>query len=215
MSDKDDYYKDKSPYPEDRIMKLSNGKSCIVGKHTYGVELIQFHTWTSPSVFNIGRFCSVAHTKFFLGGNHLTRHLAQGLFLSKYFKSSTELEEKNSELWDKESTNGNITIGNDVWIGNYSTIMSGVTIGDGAVIAANAHVVKDIPPYTIVGGNPAKPIKSRFNAEIIDLLLDLRWWEFDDLVINEMLPNLKSNANIDVLKELIIASKNNQRTRAF
>ena len=215
MPSADDYYQDKFPYPEDKVVTLPNGVRCLVGKHTYGIELIQHYTWSSATSFNIGRFCSIAHTKFFLGGNHLTHHIAQGLFLSKYFNSSNSLEEKYSEVWNAQSTNGNITIGNDVWIGNYSTVMSGITIGDGAVIAANAHIVKDVLPYTIVGGNPGREIKHRFDYEIVELLLELKWWEFDDLFINEMLPILKSNPSIPVLKGLIDSTKVLPRTKAF
>ena len=136
-------------------------------------------------------------------------------FVSKYFNSSNSLEEKYSEVWNAQSTNGNITIGNDVWIGNYSTVMSGITIGDGAVIAANAHIVKDVLPYTIVGGNPGREIKHRFDYEIVELLLELKWWEFDDLFINDMLPILKSNPSIPVLKGLIDSTKVLPRTKAF
>ncbi|MBD3943930.1 CatB-related O-acetyltransferase [Microbacterium sp. NEAU-LLC] len=69
-------------------------------------------------------------------------------------------------------------IGNDVWIGGYCVIKSGITIGDGAVIASGAVVVKDVPPYTIVGGNPAKPIRLRFDQEIVDRFIALQWWSY-------------------------------------
>jgi virginiamycin A acetyltransferase len=72
-------------------------------------------------------------------------------------------------------TKGNVIIGNDVWIGSNVTIMSGVTIGDGAVIANNSHVVKNVEPYTLVGGNPAKLIKYRFSKEQIEKLLKIKW----------------------------------------
>ncbi|MFT6131261.1 MAG: virginiamycin A acetyltransferase [Neolewinella sp.] len=72
---------------------------------------------------------------------------------------------------------GDVMIGNDVWIGYNATIMAGVIIGDGAIIATNATVVKDVPPYTIVGGNPAREIKRRFDAETVQELLALKWWD--------------------------------------
>ena len=75
-------------------------------------------------------------------------------------------------------TKGDTVIGNDVWIGHDATIMPGVTIGDGAIIATKAVVTKDVAPYTIVGGNPAKPIKKRFSEDIISKLLQLKWWHW-------------------------------------
>jgi chloramphenicol O-acetyltransferase type B len=83
-----------------------------------------------------------------------------------------------------------------VWIGSGATIMSGVTIGDGAIIAANSHVVKDVAPYSIVGGNPAKHIKFRFYEEQIILLLRMQWWNWDDEKIRSAVPAL-CNSNID------------------
>lgn len=79
--------------------------------------------------------------------------------------------------WDNK---GDIVVGNDVWIGYEAVIMSGVKIGDGAVVGTRAVVTKDVPPYTIVGGVPAKPIRRRFDDEIIDKLLALRWWDWDE-----------------------------------
>jgi virginiamycin A acetyltransferase len=113
----------------------------------------------------IGDFCSIAMgTEFFMGGNH------------RYDRVSTWFHE---EIIEKSFTsNGDIIIGNDVWIGFGATIMSGITIGDGAVIAANANVVKNVEPYTIVGGNPAKQIKKRFSEEDIEFLLELKWWNW-------------------------------------
>lgn len=77
-----------------------------------------------------------------------------------------------TKAWDNK---GDIVVGNDVWIGYEAVILAGVTIGDGAIIGARAVVTKDVPPYTIVGGVPAKPIRKRFNEETIDILLKLKW----------------------------------------
>ena len=77
-----------------------------------------------------------------------------------------------------DSGSGDILIGNDVWIGYEAVILSGVAIGDGAIVAARSVVTKDVPPYTIVGGVPAKPIRRRFDQETIDALLELRWWDW-------------------------------------
>ena len=80
-----------------------------------------------------------------------------------------------TEAWDHR---GDIVIGNDVWIGYEAVILSGVTIGDGAIVAARSVVTRDVPPYTIVGGVPARPIRRRFDQETIDALLELRWWDW-------------------------------------
>ena len=94
------------------------------------------------------------------------------------------------------STKGDIIIGNDIWIADNVTIMSGITIGDGAVIANNSHVIKNVEPYSIVGGNPAKFIKYRFTPKQIKCLLEIKWWYWDDEKINQH-TSLLCNENID------------------
>lgn len=89
------------------------------------------------------------------------------------------------KAWDNK---GDIIIGNDVWIGYEAVIMAGVTVGDGAIIGTRAVVTKDVPPYTIVGGVPAKPIRKRFSDDVIAQLLNLKWW---DLPPEEILPKIK------------------------
>ncbi len=91
-------------------------------------------------------------------------------------------------------------IGNDVWIGAGSTIMSGIKIGDGAVIAANSTVVRDVLPYEIVGGNPASLIKKRFDDKLIDLLLELRWWNLEITEIKKIKNLLTNQPDIRYLK---------------
>ena len=97
---------------------------------------------------------------------------------------------------------GDTIIGNDVWIGNCATIMSGVKIGHGAIIGTNALVTKNVEPYTIVGGNPATLIRKRFDDEIIDFLLQFAWW---DLSIEEITNNLKAitTGNVEDLKKIV------------
>ena len=102
------------------------------------------------------------------------------------FYEEWELEKSNiTTAWDNK---GNIVIGNDVWIGYEAVIMAGVHIGDGAIIAARAVVTKDVPPYTIVGGTPAKEIRKRFDAEVIQQLLMLKWWDWSADNIRQCLP---------------------------
>ena len=94
-----------------------------------------------------------------------------------------------TEAWDNK---GDIVIGNDVWIGYEAVILAGVTIGDGAVIGARAVVTKDIPPYTIVGGVPAKPIRKRFPQETIDHLLKIKWWNWPEERIRQHITEIQS-----------------------
>ena len=94
-----------------------------------------------------------------------------------------------AEAWDNK---GDIVIGNDVWIGYEAVILAGVTVGDGAVIAARAVVTKDVPPYTIVGGVPARPIRRRFPEETVNQLLRLRWWDWPAGRIARNLPAIRS-----------------------
>ena len=94
-----------------------------------------------------------------------------------------------TEAWDNK---GDIVIGNDVWIGYEAVILAGVTIGDGAVIGARAVVTKDIPPYTIVSGVPAKPIRKRFSQETIDLLLKIKWWNWPEERIRQHITEIQS-----------------------
>lgn len=94
------------------------------------------------------------------------------------------------------SGNGNVIIGNDVWIAEGVSIASGIKIGDGAVIASKSHVIKDVEPYSIYGGNPAKFIKFRFSKEIINKLLKIKWWDWNIHKINQNLP-LMCSANIE------------------
>ena len=134
----------------------------------------------------IGKFCSIAcGTKFLFNcANHTLKSLSTYTF--PLFYEEWELEKSNiTTAWDNK---GNIVIGNDVWIGYEAVIMAGVHIGDGAIIAARAVVTKDVPPYTIVGGTPAKEIRKRFDSEVIEQLLILKWWDWSTDKIHQCLP---------------------------
>ena len=108
--------------------------------------------------------------------------------MSKYFNSSDSLEKKYSEVWNAQSTNGNITIGNDVWIGHNVIIVGNVCIGNGAILAAGSIITKDVAPYTIVGGVPAKPIKKRFSDAIILEIEKLKWWDLSETELEKIKP---------------------------
>lgn len=100
-----------------------------------------------------------------------------------------------TKAWDNK---GNIVIGNDVWIGYEAVILSGVTIGDGAIIGAHAVVTKDVPPYTIVGGIPAQTIRKRFSQDTIDTLLKIKWWDWSKERITQHISEIQSG-NIEHL----------------
>lgn len=138
----------------------------------------------------IGKFCSIAcGTKFlFNSANHTLNSLSTYPF--PLFYEEWELDPKNvAESWDNK---GDITIGNDVWIGFEAVILAGVTIGDGAIIGARAVVTKDVAPYTIVGGVPAKPIRKRFDDQTITTLLKMKWWDWPEEKIAQNIQAIKS-----------------------
>lgn len=145
----------------------------------------------------IGKFCSIACGAKFLfnSANHTMASLSTYPF--PLFFEEWQLEKNNViEAWDNK---GNIIIGNDVWIGYEAVILAGVTIGDGAIIGARAVVTKDVPPYTVVGGVPAKPIRKRFDDETIAKLLKLKWWDWSEEKIAQNIQVIKSG-HIEQLK---------------
>ena len=124
----------------------------------------------------IGKFCSIACGARFLftSANHNLRSLSTypfPLFFEEWGLDKADV----TDAWDNR---GDIVVGNDVWIGYEAVILSGVTIGDGAIIGTRAVVTKDVPPYTIIGGVPARPIRKRFDDRTIAVLLRLRWWDW-------------------------------------
>lgn len=146
-----------------------------VGKHTYGVN--DKTIYSSNLIDAIGSFCSInEHAKIGMG-NH-AYDIVTTFPLRKIVSHDYNHNKK---------VNGKIKIGNDVWIGANAIILPRVTIGDGAIIGAGAVVTKDIPPYAIVGGVPAKIIKYRFESSIIEALLKIKWWNWDDEKIKENL----------------------------
>lgn len=135
---------------------------------------VLYHFDFIGDTLHIGKFCMIASgVKFIMnGGNHLTETISTYPFA--IFGNGWDRAMEGKEYPHK----GDTTIGNDVWIGYNAVIMPGITIGDGAVIATNATVTSDVPPYSIVGGNPAKIIRKRFSEEKITKLLELQWWDW-------------------------------------
>jgi acetyltransferase-like isoleucine patch superfamily enzyme len=146
-------------------------KDFDIGDYTEGRPVVK--CYCPETKLKIGKFCAISSSAIImLGGEHHTDALALYMF------SRGDLSK------------GNITIGNDVWIGEEALILSGVTIGDGTVIGARSVVTKDVPPYAVVGGNPARIIRYRFGKEEIAHLLEIQWW-------NWSLEKIK--ANVDML----------------
>ena len=149
-----------------------------------------YHYKINHDKLKIGKFCSIAcGVKFmFTSGNHALGSLSNYTF--PIFFDEWELDKLNlTAAWDNK---GETVVGNDVWIGYEAVIMQGVKIGDGAVIGSRAVVTKDVEPYTIVGGVPAKPIRKRFDDETIKALQKMRWWDEPAEKIKENLPAIMS-----------------------
>lgn len=146
----------------------------------------------------IGKFCQIAAGVEFVmnGANHQMSGVSTYPFYIFGTWEQSIPQQKDMPL------KGDTVIGNDVWIGQNSTILPGVHIGDGAIIGLNSVVAKDVPPYTIFAGNPAKFIRKRFDDELIDLLLKLKWWEKSVEEINNLIPILSSR-NLESVKTKI------------
>lgn len=163
-------------------------------------ECIQHHYEFLGDKLIIGKFCAIAEGVTFImnGANHRMDGITTYPF--NIFGGGWE---KVAPAGEQLPFKGDTVIGNDVWIGQKVTIMPGVKIGDGAIIAANATVSKNVEPYAIVGGNPARLIKMRFSNEMIELLLKLQWWNWDEQKIFNNLALLVSGNDIVTVKKLL------------
>ncbi|WP_407482254.1 type B chloramphenicol O-acetyltransferase [Elizabethkingia meningoseptica] len=143
----------------------------------------------------IGSYCSIGTgASFIMAGNQ--GHRYDWISSFPFFYMSEVDGFKNSK--DAFSNAGDTIIGNDVWIDGEAMIMPGIKIGDGAVIGSRALVTKDVEPYAVVGGNPAKQIKKRFSEKHIEMLLEMKWWDWDESILADAMPILCS-ADIDLL----------------
>ncbi len=142
-----------------------------VGANSYGCPRI--FEWGEGASLQVGAYCSIAdEVKIFLGGEHRTDWVSTYPF--------NQFWEEAADIPGHPHSRGDVIIGNDVWLGYGATILSGVTIGDGAVVGAHAVVSRDVPPYTIVAGNPAQEVRKRFSDEQVEGLLRAAWWAWPE-----------------------------------
>ena len=165
---------------------LLKAKNYEIGEYTYGTPMVLGQIFHPQIRLKIGKFCSIGHgVTIYLGMLHRVDFVTTYPFLvfpddwpkSKYVR----IEDAT------RFSRGDVIIGNDVWIGDRATILSGVRIGDGAVIGAGSVVAKDVEAYSIVAGNPARPKRKRFDEEIIKKLLEIKWWDWPVEKINDNL----------------------------
>jgi hypothetical protein len=163
----------------------------VMGDYSYVVNDAQI-TYTS-----IGKFCSIAAMTRINPGNHPMHRASQAHFTyraSAYFPG--ESDEAAFFEWRRSHR---VHIGHDVWIGHGAVVLPGRSVGTGAVVAAGAIVTKDVPAYTIVAGNPARPIKRRFSEDIAGRLVELAWWDWDHDTLRSALPDFRTLAIEDFL----------------
>lgn len=174
-----------------KLYSCELGGNIILGSYTslWGPNL---DIYTDQWEVEIGSFCSIARNVNIQVFNH-NYHKITSYFIGRNFYN---------EQWDNEKiSNGNTKVGNDVWIGAQCIILGGVTIGNGAIVSANSLVNKDIPPYAIVGGTPAKIIGYRFSKEIIDKLQEIQWWNWSEEKIRNTKELFTENLSIELLEK--------------
>ena len=185
------------------IKPTIKNKNIVVGDFSYIADSdfeshVTHHYGFNNDKLIIGKFCQIAAGVEFVmnGANHQMNAVSTFPFYTlEGWKQNPPSQE---DLPIKVDT----IIGNDVWIGQNATILPGVHIGDGAIIGANSVVVSNVSPYTIVAGNPAKPIRKRFDDELIDIMEKLKWWNNSIEEINSLIPLLTSSDLVKVKEEL-------------
>ena len=196
-------------FPMKKLKTITNikpaikNKNIIVGDFTYFADTnfekhVTHHYDFIGDKLIIGKFCQIAAGVNFImnGANHQMNAVTTfPFYIFEGWKQQVP-------PLNKMPLKGDTIIGNDVWIGQNVTILPGVHIGDGAIIGLNSVVGSDVAPYTIVAGNPAKPIRKRFDNELIKLLLKLKWWDKSIKEINELIPILTDNDLVKVKKFL-------------
>jgi acetyltransferase-like isoleucine patch superfamily enzyme len=178
------------------------GRSAVrVGRFTYGAEAIAIRQWDEGASLEIGSFCSIASgVSVFLGGNHRTDWISTYPF-GHIFRDQLG----DWAIPGHPATRGDVVIGHDVWIGAEAMLLSGVRVGNGAVVAGRAVVSADVPAYTIVGGNPARPLRPRFPENIVAALERLAWWDLPLDRIRLIVPVLCAPPSPEGLESLLSA----------
>lgn len=182
-----------SSYSRSAIRALINivrglPKGVVVGAHTYGYQFNTFMRFSESGDIVVGKYCSIGPgVKILTGGEHRTDRVSTFPFRTRI----TMADGVNHDATSKGPT----TIGNDVWIGTDALILSGVRIGDGAVVGARSVVASDVPPYSIVAGNPARIIRLRFPEDRIRLLQAIAWWNWSDEEIAANVESFYSDAD--------------------
>jgi acetyltransferase-like isoleucine patch superfamily enzyme len=174
------------------FLRLERGlpRGVTVGRHTYGYDKHTFQMFTEGSRIVVGAFCSFGpEVRVLGGGEHVTTRASSFPLNALLFDRA-----KRNALDDRDK--GPTVIGNDVWIGFGATILTGVSVGDGAVIGARALVSRPVPAYAVVVGSPARIVRYRFCREIQNRLLALRWWEWDDKDIRRLEPWFMSDVEV-------------------
>ena len=174
---------------EERFDEWLRSGVVTIGRHTYGTPRIVRYRGDAGEV-RIGSFCSIAeHVEIYLGGNHRSDWVSTFPFRSRLGLPGAYLD-------GHPASRGAVVIGNDVWIGRGATILSGVNVGDGAVIGARSVVTGDVRPYGVAAGNPAREIRRRFSDDEVERLLAVAWWDWPDERIVECV-DLLSSARIE------------------
>ncbi|MDX2263507.1 MAG: CatB-related O-acetyltransferase [Hyphomicrobiales bacterium] len=173
-------------YTQDALADLIRRGVAEVGAHTYGAPEVMWAN--SGAKLRLGKYTSIAAgCRIFLGGNHRPD------WVSTYpFSALHQRWPQARGIEGHPATKGDVVIGSDVWIGAEAFILSGVSIGHGAVVGARAVVSRDAPPYAIVAGNPARVVRMRFDARLIERLVAIAWWDWPDEVVAERAPLLLS-----------------------
>ncbi len=175
-----------------------------VGRYTYYFSDMEIIHNNEGAPLAIGQFCSIGQAvTIFLGNYHRSDWITTFPFGHIY-----EQDFGGKNIVGHPTTKGGVTIGNDVWIGRGATIMSGVTIGDGAIVGACAVVAKNVEPYSVVVGNPARHVKYRFDSDMRDMLLQLRWWDLEVNQIRECTHILCSSPNAEIVYDLLKKYRN-------
>jgi acetyltransferase-like isoleucine patch superfamily enzyme len=167
--------------------RLRRSGRVVYGTGSYGVPKI--HTFVhDPARLIVGNYCSIGGT-YLLGGQHAIKHVT-----TYPFRINLGLDGAGTD--GNPAPRGDIVVGSDVWTGYGSWILSGVAIGDGAVVATGSVVTKDVAPYAVVGGIPARVIRYRHSEEQREALLDIRWWDWPERAVHAAIPLLAAE-NID------------------